>query len=119
MDTLTTTGARVLYAIPMAIFGLFHFMNGEQMAAWVPSFIPGGVFWVYLTGVALLAAAVAILIQKKARLASLLLAVMLLIFVLTVHLPGVLAGNEMSMPGLLKDVALAGAALGFAGTAKD
>ena len=89
------------------------------MAGMVPSFIPGGVIWVYLTGVALLAAAVAIIIQKKARLAGLLLAAMLLIFVLTIHLPGVMGGNESSMPGLLKDIALAGAALGFAGTAKD
>ena len=115
MDTLTTTGARILYAIPMAIFGIFHFMNGSAMAGMVPSFIPGGVFWVYLTGLGLILAAVAILIQKKARLASLLLAAMLIIFVLTIHLPGL--GD--SMPNLLKDAALAGAALGFAGTAKD
>ena len=82
MKMLTTTGARLLYAIPMAIFGLFHFMNGSQMAGMVPSFIPGGIFWVYLTGLALVLAAVAIIIQKQARLASLLLAAMLILFVL-------------------------------------
>jgi len=119
MDTLTTTGARILYALPMAIFGLFHFMGADDMAGMVPSFIPGGVFWVYLTGAALILAAVAILIQKKARLACLLLAAMLIVFVLTIHLPGLSENMQASMPNLLKDLALAGAALGFAGTAKN
>lgn len=118
MDTLTTTGSRILYALPIAVFGLFHFMNAQAMGAMVPSFIPGGVFWVYLTGLALLSAAISILIQKKARLACLLLALMLIIFALTIHLPSVMGGNESSMAMLLKDTALAGGALGFAGTAK-
>lgn len=119
MDILTTTVARLLYAIPMAIFGVFHFMNGDAMAGMVPSFIPGGVLWVYLTGVALILAAVSIIIQKKARLANLLLAGLLIIFVLTIHLPGLSENAQASMPNLLKDIALAGAALGFAGIAKD
>ena len=96
MNMLTTAGARLLYAIPMAIFGLFHFMNGSQMAEMVPSFIPGGIFWVYLTGLALVLAAVAIIIQKQARLACLLLAGMLILFVLTMHLPAVLGGDMQS-----------------------
>ena len=119
MDTLTTTGARILFAVPMAIFGIFHFMGANDMAGMVPSFIPGGIFWVYLTGLGLILAAVAILIQKKARLACLLLAAMLIIFVLTIHLPGLSENMQASMPSLLKDAALAGGALCFAGTAKE
>ena len=120
MNILTTTGARLLYAIPMALFGIFHFLNASQMTGMVPSFIPGGVFWVYLTGLALILAAVSILIQKQARLACLLLALMLIIFVLTIHLPGLGGENaQMAMPMLLKDTALAGGALAFAGTASD
>ena len=120
MNILTTTVARLLYAIPMALFGIFHFMNGADMAGMVPSFIPGGVFWVYLTGLALVLAAVSIIIQKKARLACLLLALLLIIFVLTMHVPGLSGENaQMAMPMLLKDTALAGAALAFAGIAKD
>lgn len=110
MNNLPSAG-RYMYAIPMAIFGLFHFMNGSQMAGMVPSFIPGGVFWVYLTGLALIAAAVAIIIGKKAKLATRLLGLMLLIFALTIHLVNVINGNmEAGMPSLLKDTALAGAA---------
>ncbi|WP_372633369.1 DoxX family protein [Fodinibius sp.] len=105
---------RYLFALPFGIFGLFHFMNAGQMAGMVP--IPGGVFWVYLTGIALLAACISILIEKKARLACILLGVMLLIFVLTIHLPGVLGeGGQSAMTMLLKDTAMAGGAWILAG----
>jgi putative oxidoreductase len=115
---LTKVG-KYLFAIPMALFGVFHFLGAENMAAMVP--IPGGVIWVYLTGVALLAAAVSIIIGKKARLASALLGIMLLIFVLAIHLPAVMAGgdgeqSQMNMIMMLKDIAMAGGAFIFAGT---
>lgn len=103
---------KYLYAIPMVIFGLFHFLNASAMAGMVP--IPGGVFWIYLTGLSLILAGVSIIIQKLDDWSSFLLAVLLLVFVLTIHLPGVLAGGEMAqmyMTNLLKDLALAGGAL--------
>ncbi len=111
---LTTTVARYLYAIPFGIFGVIHFMNGSDMAGMVP--IPGGVIWVYLIGVALIAACVSIIIQKYTRLACLLLALLLIIFVLSMHLPGVIGAEDdmamaASMSSLLKDTALAGGAL--------
>ncbi|PJB00597.1 MAG: DoxX family protein [Ignavibacteriales bacterium CG_4_9_14_3_um_filter_30_11] len=121
MKQLTTTVARVLFAIPFLVFGLMHLMKGGDMAGYVPSFIPGGVFWVYLVGLALIAASVSIFIQKKAKLACLLLAIMLMVFVLTIHLPGVLNEEtmQMSMPNMLKDLALCGAALFFSGSFTD
>ena len=103
---------KYLYAIPMVIFGLFHFLNASAMAGMVP--IPGGVFWIYLTGLSLILAGVSIIIQKLDEWISFLLAVLLLVFVLTIHLPGILAGGEMAqmyMTNLLKDLALAGGAL--------
>lgn len=119
MKLLTNTIARILFAVPFAIFGAFHFMAGPKMGGMVPSWIPGGVFWVYLTGVAMIVAAVAILLKREARLACYGLAAMLGVFVLTVHLPGLANPDEnmmmMAMVALLKDTALAGAALGFAG----
>lgn len=114
MNTLTNTG-RIIFSLPFVIFGLFHFINGGQMAGMVPGFIPGGIFWVYVTGLAMIAAAVSFFTGRYARLAGILLAVLLGIFVLTIHLPGLLGGNQMSMPGLLKDFALAGGALVVAG----
>ncbi len=111
---LTTTVARYVYAIPFGIFGLMHFMNGPAMAGMVP--IPGGVIWIYVIGVALLGACLSIIIEKYTHLACLLLALLLIIFVLSMHLPGVIGAEDdmamaASMSSLLKDSALAGGAL--------
>ncbi len=119
MQLLTTTVARYLFIIPFAIFGIMHFMNAGQMTGYVPSFIPGGIFWVYLVGLAHLLAAVAFIIEKQARLAGLLLAALLIIFVLTIHIPAVAGGNTASMSAVLKDLALAGGALTWAGLFDD
>jgi|AntRauTorcE11898_2_1112593.scaffolds.fasta_scaffold34397_1 uncharacterized membrane protein len=117
MNNTWHTIGRIVFALPFAIFGILHFINAGQMAGFVPAFIPGGVIWVYLTGAALLAASISILAQKMTRLACILLGVLLLIFVLTIHLPGVIeSGGESGMPNLLKDLALAGASWFIAGS---
>ena len=111
---LSTIG-RYLFALPFAVFGIFHFMNAGQMSGMVP--IPGGVFWVYLTGLAFLAFCVSLIIETKVRLAGILLGVMLLIFVLSIHLPAVMGGEmQPSMTNLLKDLIIAGGAWYIAGT---
>lgn len=107
----------ILFAIPLLAFGLGHMVNASQMAGMVPSWMPFGIVWVYLTGVALIAAAVSFIIDKKVELAGKLLALMLVIFVVTMHIPSMMAGNEMAMPSVLKDLAMAGAALYFSATA--
>lgn len=117
MKPMLATLGRLLYAIPFAVFGLFHFMNAEGMAQMVP--VPGGVFWVYLIGVALIAASVSIVIRKKSGLASLLLGVLLMVFVLTIHLPMVIGGDQSAMGQLLKDLALAGASFFYSSTSED
>jgi putative oxidoreductase len=99
------------YSIPIFLFGVFHFMGANDMAGMVPAYLPGGVIWVYLTGVALVAAAVSVFIGKMTRTALLLLGIMLMLFALMIHLPGVMSGeNQMAMPSLLKDMAMAGGA---------
>lgn len=115
MSGLTKQAGRWLFAIPFGIFGLFHFMNASAMSGMIPGYLPGGVFWIYLTGVALLAASVSFIIGQKVRLAGQLLALMLLLFVLLLHLPGALEGDQASTTNLLKDLALAGGALLMAG----
>ena len=115
MNAIINLG-KYFFALPMAIFGIFHFMSADTMAEMAPF---GGAIMVYVTGLALIAAAVSIIIGKMDKLASVLLALMLLIFVFSIHLPGVMGGNEMAMPSLLKDVALAGGALMYASMAKD
>lgn len=111
---------RFLYALPMLVFGVFHFVNADKMTGYIPAYLGMPAFWVYLTGAALVAAALAIMVGKWAQLAATLLGVMLLGFVLLIHLPGVLNPETMmmAMPALLKDVALAGAAFLLAGSAE-
>jgi putative oxidoreductase len=115
MKSILTNAGRIVYALIMLVFGSFHLMNGPKMVGMVPGFIPGGVIIVYLTGVALILAGVAIIIKKKMGLAAMLLGIFLLLTALTVHLPG----GEASMPMLLKDLALAGAAFYISGNAED
>ncbi len=115
MNSLTSAG-RYLFAVPFAVFGLMHFFNAGALAGIVP--FPGGVFWVYLTGLALILASVSIIIKKQDKLAGLLLGIMLLIFAISIHLVSVINGDMMSMSNLLKDVALSGAAFTYSGLAK-
>lgn len=103
--------ATIIYAIVIIIFGVAHFVNTEEMRNKVPSFIPGGGFWVYLTGFFLLASAVAILINKKARLAAILLTVLLLCFALFVHLPRTISGFDSGVGLMMKDIGLAAGSL--------
>ena len=105
--------ARGLFALPFIVFGLFHFTGAEQMAGMVP--VPGGIFWVYFTGVALVAGGLGILTNILGRWAALGLAALMALFAVTVHLPalGDPAMGQMAMISLLKDTALAGGALAW------
>lgn len=101
---------KYLFALPFLVFGVLHFMNAEGMAA----IAPGGEPTVYITGVALILATVSFLIGKYDKLAAVLLALFLLLTAVVVHLQGFLAGNENALGQVLKDLALAGAALLYA-----
>ncbi|MDH5719106.1 MAG: DoxX family protein [Spirochaetia bacterium] len=118
MKKLTTTFARIIYAVPIGIFGLFHFMKAENMKGMVPGWLPGQIFWVYLTGLFLLAGAIGIAINKKGKLAAMLLAALIGSFILFVHVPGLVNEQtmQMSMMSLLKDMAIIGGALALAGS---
>ncbi|GAB1395597.1 MAG TPA: hypothetical protein PKN57_12465 [Saprospiraceae bacterium] len=120
MNSIINLG-RYLFAIPMAIFGAFHFMNAAAMAEMVP--VPGGVVWVYVAGISLIMAAVAIFLGKLDKLAAVLLAVELLLFAILIHLPNAMGDNpaaqQYGQTMFLKDFALAGAALMCARLAND
>lgn len=110
----------VLYALVIGFFGVNHFLNGTGFQNTVPSFIPGGIFWVYLTGAALIAASISFLTGKLTRTAGLFLAAFLLIIVFTIHLPALLNSTgspiiSIALTNLVKDTGLAGAALMIAG----
>jgi putative oxidoreductase len=103
--------ATIAYALVIIIFGVTHFINTEEMRNYVPAFVPGAGIWVYITGAALIASGVAIIIDKQARLAGILLTILLLSFALTIHLPRVLNGFESGVGLIMKDIGLAAGAL--------
>ena len=117
INTLTGLG-KWLLMIPFAAFGIMHLLGADKMAGMVP--IPGGSLWVYLTGLGMIAFAASIVLGKYDKLGAVLTALMLVVFILTLHLPAAIKGDQMGMMGLLKDLGLAGGALLYAGAyAKD
>ncbi len=117
MKHITGLG-KYLFAIPFIIFGVMHLINASSMTAMVS--LPGGVVWVYVSGLAMLLAGVAILIGRKDSVATFLLGMLLLIYALLIHLPNVIntqGSDAISMMNLLKDTALAGAAFVYSRSA--
>ncbi len=55
---------RILLAVPFLVLGLMHFPGAESMAGMVPAWMPGGVLWVFVTGVANILAGVAFITGK-------------------------------------------------------
>src|ERR1700723_4546681 len=82
---------RLFLAIPLAVFGTEHLTNTADIANIVPRWLPVHEFWVYLVGIALIAAALSITAQIQSPLAAMLLGAMLFSFVLLIHIPNIIA----------------------------
>ena len=82
---------RVLFAGPLVVFGLQHFLYPGFLATLIPSWIPWHVFWEAFVGTAFIAAAAGIAANKAARPAAFLLGTMFGLFVLVLHAPRVVA----------------------------
>jgi len=81
----------VFYAAALAIFGAEHLIDPKDVATLVPHWIPTPVFWTYLVGIALIAAAISFIAWKHVRLSAASFALLMLIFVATIHLPNLLS----------------------------
>ncbi|MGL4632256.1 MAG: DoxX family protein [Leadbetterella sp.] len=121
MENLFLKSGRIAFAIGILVFGLAHFPAADKFAELVP--LPFALFWVYFTGVCLVAAGIAIIINKQIVLASLLLGIMLIAFVAMVHIPQALSTDEITKANgiahALKTLSLAGAAFFLYGFYKD
>jgi len=82
---------RYAFAFSLLVFGIQHFVYSGYVSSVIPSWIPGHLFWAYLTGVAHIAAALSIATKVKGRLAATLLAVMFGLWFLLLHIPRALA----------------------------
>ena len=83
--------ARWLFALAIPLIGLEHLIYAQPTADLVPAWLPDRLGWAYMTGIAHIAAGVAILIAVLPRLAAALEAVMMGFFTLLVWVPAVIA----------------------------
>ncbi len=121
--TISRISVTILGAV-MIIFGLYHFFKPQTLLVYVPEFIPGGIIWVYVVGLAFILAGVAFIAHRQVQLAGYLLALLLFIFVLSIHFPNYLnAGDndmkQMAFVNLLKDTALAAFAMYIGSNARN
>lgn len=84
-------GAQVLFGLTCVFYGASHFTYASFTAAMVPGWLPGRLLLAYLTGLAHMAAGVAIVIGVAIRLAAILEATMMSLFGLLVWAPSVWA----------------------------
>jgi uncharacterized membrane protein len=109
---------RFLVAISLVVFAVQHFMYARFVATLVPAWIPARLFWAYFTGVAFVAAALALASRKMLRLAAMLLGTMFFLWVVLLHIPRVAGairnGNEVT--SLFVAVAMCGLSFVLAGT---
>jgi uncharacterized membrane protein len=87
----TVIAARWMLGLPPITFGLGHLINLHVYVRFVPHWVPFGVFWVVLTGIAFLLAGSAIISGIRDVLAVRLLALMFLLFEFMVEIPPVFA----------------------------
>ncbi len=102
----------------MGVFGTEHLVDASDIAQVVPSWMPAHLFWTYLVGVALIAAALSIVLNRHARLAATLLGSMLLLFVVLIHIPNIVGqhGARLFWMIALRDTAFSGGAFALAGS---
>lgn len=119
MKNLAPIG-RILFALPFAVFGINHLIMMDYYLGMLTSFIPLGGYTIVLTGLVMIAVSISIITKKFLVLSTLILAGLLLIFILTIHIPHLLDGTTEKLPiiiALLKDISLMGGSLMIAGYA--
>ena len=103
------------FILPFFAFGILHFGPLEFSVPYVPTWLPVPAFWVYFVGVCFMLFVISAVTRWYDKLASLLLALCLFLFVILIHIPGAVGGDFKSVIGSLRDLVMCGAALMYAG----
>ena len=113
-----TRYGRWLFASSLVVFGVLHFVYAPFIATLIPGWIPAPLFWAYFVGVAFAGTAVSIFLNRQRPLATVLLGLMFLLWVLVLHAPRVVANpqSEPEWTSLCVAVAMSGSALGLSGS---
>jgi uncharacterized membrane protein len=104
----------VVFALAIISYGINHFLYAREASEYIPSWIPGHLFWIYFAGVALLAAGIAIFLKIKRRSAAFLLGTMIFIWVIILHIPKALTFPNDKETGEVTSAMLALAYCGIA-----
>jgi uncharacterized membrane protein len=83
--------AQVLFGLTCVFYGWSHFVYAEYTAGMVPTWLPGRLAFAYFTGLAHIAAGIAIIFRLLPRLAAILEAIMMSLFGLLVWVPSFFA----------------------------
>ena len=106
-------------SVVLIIFGIFHFLYPRDLLVYVPLSLVGGIIWAYIVGGAFIIVGLSFLTNQYVKFTSYMLVIMLIIFILTIHVPNFMnAGDkemrQMALLNILKDTAIAGFALHIA-----
>lgn len=119
LDKLIALGP-VFVAAPLAVFAAEHLVGARFIVQVIPPWIPAPLLFTYFVGVALLAAALSLTFKKYVRLSAPLLALMFFLFVLLIHIPGVVAhiNSRLFWTIMLRDLTFAAGALALTATSR-
>lgn len=106
---------RLLFIIPLGLFGVMHFVFPSFFTHMVPAYLSSQYFWVYFSGMALTLASLTIGLKIYPVVSSVLLILFILIFISAVDIPGVIDVNTRyyRMVSLFKDISLLGGTLTY------
>jgi uncharacterized membrane protein YphA (DoxX/SURF4 family) len=91
----------LLFIFTMTCFGIGHLIYGPLLVNVVPAWCPDHLFWVYFTGIALVGSGLAIALDIRIRVVSLLLALMTFLWFWMVHIPAGIARPVFDRGNLL------------------
>jgi len=104
----------ILYAIPIISFSILHFKFAKDVSTMVPAWIPYPIFWTYLAGIGLLGSGISIILKIKTRLIVTTLGIIILIWFITIHVPGVMTSSFADLEDQITSAFLALAYSGIA-----
>lgn len=112
MEKILNTG-RYLLPLSFLLYVGLHFGMPQVGAAFVPAWLPAPLFWNYFTGVLILAFIISCLIGRFDKLATVLMALYVLLMIFVVHLPRA-AQYENDMLNIFRNLMITGALLVYA-----
>ena len=104
---------RYLFAGSLLVFGGLHFLFAPFIATLIPAWIPGQLFWAYFVGVAFVATAVSLLLNRYVSVSSTLLGSMFLLWVIVLHAPRAVARPHVEPEWTSLSIALAMSGVAF------